>query len=171
MRATIREHLIEALVGLLVVLIALWFVYAAWQRTGGGRGAGAIHVTALFPNVSGIDNGADVRVAGMKIGSVVAEHLDPKSYQAELKLAIDPNVHVPADSSAAITSEGILGRSYIALIPGGDPAPLKDGDTIVDTQGSIDLMSMVGQLINKTGSSGGAAAAPSGAASRSAPAP
>jgi phospholipid/cholesterol/gamma-HCH transport system substrate-binding protein len=161
MRAAIREHLIEALVGLLVVLVAVWFIYMAWQRTGGGRGRRAIHVTALFPNVSGIDNGADVRVAGMKIGSVESQRLDPKTYQAELTLAIDRDVHVPADSSAAITSEGILGRSYIALIPGGDPQPLKDGATIVDTQGSIDLMGMVGQFINKSGSSGGASAAPS----------
>ena len=160
MRATVREHLIEALVGLLVVLLAVWFMYSAWQRTGGGREAGAIHVTALFPNVSGIDNGADVRVAGMKIGSVESQRLDPKTYQAQLTLAIDRDVHVPADSSAAITSEGILGRSYIALIPGGDPAPLKNGDAIADTQGSIDLMGMVGQFINKSGSSGGATSTP-----------
>jgi phospholipid/cholesterol/gamma-HCH transport system substrate-binding protein len=169
MRATIREHLIEALVGLLVVLVAVLFIYIAWQRTGDGRGARAIHVTALFPNVSGIDNGADVRVAGMKIGSVESQRLDPKNYQAELTLALDRDVHVPADSSAAITAEGILGKSYIALIPGGDPAPLKDGATIVDTQGSIDLMGMVGQFINKSGSSGGAAAPKSGAAPAAAP--
>lgn len=169
MRAAVREHLIEALVGLLVVVVAVLFIYTAWQRTGGVRGAGAIHVTALFPNVSGIDNGADVRVAGMKIGSVESQRLDPKSYQAELTLAIDKDVHVPADSSAAITSEGILGRSYIALIPGGDPAPLKNGDTIADTQGSIDLMGMVGQFINKSGSSGGASTAPSTPAPAPAP--
>lgn len=161
MRAAVREHLIEALVGLLVVLVAVWFIYMAWQRTGAGRGANAIHVTALFPNVAGIDNGADVRVAGMRIGSVESQRLDPKSYQAELTLAIDRGVHVPADSSAAITSEGILGRSYIALIPGGDATPLKNGDVIADTQGSIDLMGMVGQFINKSGSSGGGSAAPS----------
>ena len=169
MRAAVREHLIEALVGLLVVMLAVWFIYMAWQRTGGGRGADAIHVTALFPNVAGIDNGADVRVAGMKIGSVESQRLDPKSYQAELTLAIDRNVHVPADSSAAITSEGILGGSYIALIPGGDPAPLKNGDTIADTQGSIDLMGMVGQFINKSGSPGAGGNTP--ATSTPAPAP
>jgi phospholipid/cholesterol/gamma-HCH transport system substrate-binding protein len=163
MRAAVREHLIEALVGLLVVLVAAWFMYMAWQRTGGGNGADAIRVTALFPNVSGIDNGADVRIAGMKIGSVASQRLDPKTYQAELTLAIDRGVHVPADSSAAITSEGILGKNYISIIPGGDPAPLKDGATIVDTQGSIDLMGMVGQFINKSGSSGGSAAAPGAA--------
>jgi phospholipid/cholesterol/gamma-HCH transport system substrate-binding protein len=164
MGATLREHLIEALVGLLVVVVAVLFIYIAWQRTGGSPDGDAIHVTALFPNISGIDNGADVRVAGMRVGSVESRRLDPKSYQAELTLAIDRDVHVPADSSAAITSEGILGGSYIALVPGGDPAPLKDGDVIADTQGSIDLMGMVGQFINKTGSSGAAATPQSGAA-------
>jgi phospholipid/cholesterol/gamma-HCH transport system substrate-binding protein len=164
MRATLREHTIEALVGLLVVLVAVWFIVMAWQRTGGGAAGRSIHVTALFPNVAGIDDGADVRVAGMKVGTVLSQRLDAKSYQAELTLAIYRNVHVPADSSAAITSEGIMGRSFVALIPGGDPAPLKDGSVIADTQGSIDLVGMVGQFINKTGSgparTGAAPAAP-----------
>jgi len=164
MRAAVREHMVEALVGLLVVLVAAWFILMAWQRTGGDRGARSIHVTALFPNVAGIDNGADVRIAGMKICSVVSQNLDPSSYQAKLTLALNRDVKIPADSSAAVTSEGIMGRSYIALIPGGDPAPLKDGATITDTQGSIDLMGMVGQFINKSGSHAQAPPVPSGAA-------
>ena len=164
MRAAVREHMIEALVGLLVVLVAVWFILMAWQRTGGGHGGASIYVTALFPNVAGIDNGTDVRIAGMKIGSVVSQRLDPTTYEAKLTLALDRGVKVPADSSAAVTSEGILGRSYIALIPGGDPTPLKNGSTITDTQGSIDLMSMVGQFINKSGSHAQGTPAPSGAA-------
>lgn len=164
MRSAARENMVEALVGLLVVMVAAWFIFMAWQRTGGGSGASAIHVTALFPNVAGIDNGADVRIAGMKVGSVVSQSLDPASYQAKLTLALDRDVKVPADSSAAVTSEGILGRSYIALIPGGDQTPLKSGDTITDTQGSIDLMGMVGQFINKSGSHAQGTPAPSGAA-------
>ena len=54
---------------------------------------------------------------------------------------------------AAITSEGFLGATFVSLVPGGDTAPLKDGDTIADTQGAMDLMSMVGQFINKSGGS------------------
>jgi len=70
-----------------------------------------------------------------------------------MTLAIDPAVKLPSDSSAAITSEGLLGSTFISLIPGGDSVPLKDGDTIADTQGAMDLMSMVGQFINKSGGS------------------
>jgi phospholipid/cholesterol/gamma-HCH transport system substrate-binding protein len=151
MKSRFKENAGEALVGLLVVLLAVWFIWFAWARTGGGEKAGAIHVTALFPNTSGVNVGTDVRVAGLKIGSVTNQRLDPQSYQVAVTLALDPKVKLPADSSAAITSEGLLGSTFIALLPGGETVPLKDGDMIADTQGPIDLMSMVGQFINRSG--------------------
>jgi phospholipid/cholesterol/gamma-HCH transport system substrate-binding protein len=152
MKALFRENLGEAIVGLFVVLFAAWFVFFAWARTGGGTKAGAIHVTALFPNSTGVSVGSEVRVAGMKIGTVTDQALDPQSFQVKMTLALDPAIKLPADSSAAITSEGFLGATFVSLIPGGDPQRLKDGGTIADTQGAMDLMSMVGQFINKSGS-------------------
>ncbi len=169
MRSLAREHGAEALIGLLVVLVAVWFGWFAFQRTGGGRVANAIQVSALFPNASGINAGTDVRVAGIKIGQVAAVKLDPKSFQAEVTLAIDPGSKLPDDSSAAITSEGILGGTYMNLIPGGSSTPFKNGDMILDTQGSVDLMSMVGQFINKSGGDS-AKAAPASATPAAAPA-
>lgn len=167
MSSAIKEHAAEALIGLLVVIIAVWFVFYAWGRTGGGNAVGGITVDAQFQNASGVKVGTDVRVAGLKIGSVTAQTLDPKTYMADVTLALDPATKIPSDSSAAITSEGILGGTYIALVPGGDPTPLKTGDVIVDTQGSLDLNSLIGQFINKSGGSaasgGGAAAANSAA--------
>jgi phospholipid/cholesterol/gamma-HCH transport system substrate-binding protein len=164
MRAQFREHGVEALIGLLVVLLAVWFVHFAWLRTGGGNASGAIHVTAQFQNVSGVNVGTDVRVAGIKVGQVASVRLDPKSYQADVTLALDPAAKVPDDSSALITSEGILGGTYMSLVPGGSATPLKSGDVILDTQGSVDLMSMVGQFINKSGGSAGAPPAGNSAA-------
>ena len=157
-----KSPLPEALVGLLVVLFAAWFAWFAWDKTGGGARAGATEVTALFPNASGVSVGTDVRIAGLKVGSVAAQKLDPRSFQVETTLAIDPKIHVPSDSSAAITSEGLLGSTYIALVPGGSATPLKTGDTILDTQGAVDMMSLIGQFINKSGgdAKSGADAAP-----------
>ena len=156
-----RENIGEAIVGLLVVLLAIWFVLFAWDRTGGGEKAGAVRVTALFPNASGVSVGTDVRVAGLKVGSVSGQKLDPQSYQVAVTLALDPSVKLPADSSASITSEGLLGSTFVALTPGGSPTPLKTGDTITDTQGAMDLMALIGQFINK----------PSGDKPAAAPAP
>ena len=144
-----RENGGEALVGLLVVLLAIWFVMFAWDRTGGGTKAGATRVTALFPNASGVSAGTDVRISGLKVGSVTGLALDPESYQVKVAIALDPQVKLPADSSASITSEGLLGSTFVAFTPGGSTTPLKTGDTITDTQGSMDLMALIGQFINK----------------------
>ena len=152
MKAAVRAHLVEAGIGLAVVLAAIAFVLVAAARTGGAGGGDAIRVTALFPAANGISVGTDVRIAGLKVGSVAAQKLEPQSYQAEVTLALDPTVPIPADSSAAITSESLLGGSFVALIPGGSPTPLKEGDTILDTQGSVDMMSLVGSVINRTNS-------------------
>lgn len=161
MRGVFRDNFIEALVGLLVVLLAAWFVFFAWQRTG-GEIRDSITVTALFPAANGVSVGTDVRVAGLKVGQVTGHRLDPQSYQAQLTLALDRDVRIPADSSAAITSEGLLGGNYIALLPGGSQTPLKNGDAILDTQGSVDMMGLVGSLINRSGSGGSNAPPPDG---------
>lgn len=154
MKSLLRENVTEALVGLLVVALAAWFAMFAWDKTGGGARAGATKVVALFPNAAGVNVGTDVRIAGLKVGTVADQHLDPQSYQVAVTLAIDPKVKVPSDSSAAITSEGFLGATYIALLPGGSETPLKTGDMILDTQGATDLMQMIGQFVNGTGKSG-----------------
>lgn len=166
MRALIRENIGEAIVGLLVVILAVWFVIFAWQRTGGGEKAGSIKISAIFPNASGVTSGTDVRVAGLKVGSVTGLSLDPQSFQVKVDIALYPSAKLPADTTAAITSEGLLGSTFIAMNPGGNPTPLKSGDTITDTQGSMDLMALIGQFINKpsTAAAGDSSAAAGGAA-------
>jgi phospholipid/cholesterol/gamma-HCH transport system substrate-binding protein len=149
MKGALRNNLGEALVGLAVVLLAAWFVAYAWGRTGGGAKAGGVDIAALFPNASGVNVGTDVRVAGLKVGSVTKLALDPQSYQVKVSISFEPSIKLPSDSSAAITSEGLLGATFIAFTPGGSTVPLKNGDTITDTQGSLDLMSLIGQFINK----------------------
>ena len=168
MRAIFRENIGEAIVGLLVVILAVWFVMFAWNRTGGGERAGSIKVTAVFPNASGISQGADVRISGLKVGSVLGLSLDPQSYQVKVQIALNPDVKLPADSSAAITSEGLLGSNFVQFTPGGSPTMLKTGDTITDTQGAMDLMALIGQFINKpsTPAAGDAAAGGNTAAAK-----
>ncbi len=163
MRALLKDNIVEAFIGLVVIAVAVGFVVFAYNRTGAGAGGGYT-LAARFPNVTGVSTGTDVRVSGMKVGTVTGSRLDAKTFQAVLDLSIDPKVRLPVDSSAAITSEGILGGSYISLTPGGDPKTLKPGDEIDDTQGATDLMGLIGSYINRTGT------APEDAAGAAAPA-
>ncbi|MCG2842143.1 outer membrane lipid asymmetry maintenance protein MlaD [Sandaracinobacter sp. RS1-74] len=158
----LKDHVAEALTGLAVVAIAIWFLVFALGRTG-STGTDSYSLTARFPNAAGIAVGSDVRVSGLKVGTVTRQKLDPASFQAVVTLTVDKAVQLPLDSSAAITSEGLLGGSFIALVPGGDSEHLAPGDEITDTQGATDLMGLIGSVINRSGekaSDGDAAAQP-----------
>lgn len=146
----LKEHVAEALAGLAVVAIAVWFLIFALGRTG-STGTDSYKLTARFPNAAGISVGSDVRVSGLKVGTVTQQKLDPASFQAVVTLTVDKAIRLPLDSSAAITSEGLLGGSFIALVPGGDSEHLAPGDEITDTQGSTDLMGLIGSVINRSG--------------------
>ena len=151
MRALFKDNIVEALVGLIVVIVAIGFVVVAYGRTQAGGAADGYVLKARFTNVSGVSPGTDVRMAGIKIGKVAGQSLDPASYQAVLDLSIDKALKLPIDSSAAITTEGILGGTFIALTPGGEAVTLKPGEEIVETSGATDLMALIGGFVNKSG--------------------
>jgi phospholipid/cholesterol/gamma-HCH transport system substrate-binding protein len=147
-----RERTIEAMAGLGVVVAAGLFLAYALDRSGSGPSSGGRYeLTARFPSVAGIAPGTDVRIAGLKVGSVSTARLDPATWQAVVTLRINRDVTLPADSSAAVTQEGLLGGNFVALIPGGDTELLRPGDEITDTQGATDLMALVGQVVNRSG--------------------
>ncbi len=151
MAGTLKDNLLEAVIGLLVVVLAAGFVVYAAGRTGAGGGNDGTMLVARFPNIAGVNPGTDVKVAGVKVGRVVALELDPGSYQAVVRLSVDRGLKLPIDSSAAITSEGLLGGNYVALTPGADSAMLKDGGEIVETSGAPDLMGLIGSVVNRSG--------------------
>jgi phospholipid/cholesterol/gamma-HCH transport system substrate-binding protein len=146
-----KTNLVETAVGAVVILIAAVFFTFAYTVSGIGKGTGGYQLTAEFDNASGIGIGSDVRMSGIKIGSVTSQSLDPTTYQAVLRLSIDRTVTLPDDTSAKISSEGLLGSNFIALEPGGSDVKLADGERIVYTQGAIDIWSLVSQFMFDSG--------------------
>lgn len=153
-----QSNLVETLIGAIVVVIASAFLYYGYS-TSGMRSAAGYHVKAEFDRVDGLANGSDVRLSGIKIGTVVNQRIDQQNYQAVVTMSLAPDVKIPDDSSAKITSEGLLGSNYISLTPGGSTDYLKEGGEIEFTQGSVDLMGLIGQALFSTGSSKGSKSA------------
>ncbi len=145
-----QSNLVETLIGAVVVIIAGVFLFYGYS-TSGMRSTAGYHVKAEFDRVDGLANGSDVRLSGIKIGTVVAQRIDPSNYQAIVTLSLAPDVKIPDDSSAKITSESLLGSNYISVTPGGSSEFLKDGSEISFTQGSVDLMGLISQAIFSTG--------------------
>ena len=104
-------------------------------------------LTARFLKVGGLNVGADVMINGIKIGTVVGQHLDAENYDAEIKMSIAPDVKLPKDSVATISSNGLMGNKFIKIEPGKSKDILVDGDVITNTRDFKTLEDMVGEVI------------------------
>jgi len=114
-----RMNSVEIIMGAVIIAVAVLFVMFAYDKADLKTVEGYA-VSAKFDRIDGIRRGSDVRMSGIKIGTVTDQLLDPKTYLAVVTLNIDSDAKLPLDTSAAITSDGLLGNKYMALSPGGD---------------------------------------------------
>ena len=141
-----RKNLIETVMGAVVLAVATLFIVFAYSKAEVGKVEG-YEIKAKFDRIDGILAGSDVRMSGIKIGMVTASALDPKTYFANVSMNIRSDIKIPEDTSIAVSSDGLLGDKFLALSPGGSDDMLPPGGEITTTQGSIDLMGLVGQMI------------------------
>lgn len=138
----------ETLIGAVVLAVAGGFlIYAANTADVGVDGSG-YELVANFRKAEGIDVGGDVRIAGVKVGSVSGMTLDPKTYFAKVTFVVDKDVKVPQDSLAKITSASLLGDSYIAIDPGSEELMLEPGEELTITQSSVSIGDLIGKFIH-----------------------
>ena len=141
-----RGNVIEAVMGAVVLVVAAVFLFFAYN-TSQVRAVSGYEVWANFERVDGIREGSDVRISGIKVGSVTSETLDPKTFLATVRLSVDPSVKLPDDTVAEIVSAGLLGDKYLSLVPGGSDKTIEPGGQIRYTQSSVSLEHMIGQMI------------------------
>ena len=140
------SNLVESLIGALVLLVAGWFLVFAYEHTDMASSDGYV-LFARFDRIDGLGIGSDVRMAGIKVGSIVESKLDPKTFQAVVKFSVSSDVSLPVDTAAIVTAEGLLGGTYMNLSPGGMEETLLDGDEISETQDAVDLLGLIGKFI------------------------
>jgi phospholipid/cholesterol/gamma-HCH transport system substrate-binding protein len=156
-------NVIETVMGAVVLVIAALFLFFAYTTSQVGA-VGGYPVTAQFERIDGIRDGSDVRIAGVKVGSVVSESLDPKTYLATVKMSIDTEYKLPDDTVAEIISSSLLGDKYMSLVPGGSDKDIAPGGQIKYTQAPVSLENLIGQMIfSQPGAQKGPGAAGGGA--------
>ncbi|NBR33559.1 MAG: outer membrane lipid asymmetry maintenance protein MlaD [Rhodobacteraceae bacterium] len=142
------ENKAEVALGAVVLAIAIGFVVYLSQSTGLTMGGDSYQIRAGFRTAEGISVGTDVRLAGVKIGAVQDLSLNSETYRAEAVLAIQNDVLIPDDSALTITSEGLLGGHFVEVMPGASFDYLADGGEIIDTQGSVSLVTLLMKFVS-----------------------
>lgn len=133
----------EITVGAAVLALAVGFAVYAGQIAGVGSGGAGYPLVASFRSAEGVSLGTDVRLAGVKVGTVTGIELDAQTFRANTTFTVKDGVSVPDDSSVVISSEGLLGGNFVEILPGGSPFNYEAGDEVLDTQGAVSLISLL----------------------------
>ena len=141
-----KSNTFEAIVGAFVIIISVVFLFFGFS-TMKIQNSDNYDVSALFNRIDWIKIGSDVRMSGIKIGTVVSQELDNSSFEAKVLMSIDSKILIQDDSSAKITSDGLLGGNYISIEPGGSDIYLLNNEEIFFTQDSVDLIGLVGEAL------------------------
>ena len=109
------RNLVETLMGAVVLVVAAYFMVFAYTSTN-VRAVRGYEVIAKFERVDGVATGTDVKISGIKVGTLVDQRLDPETVLAVLRISLDNSVKLPEDTVAQISSEGLLGSNFVALV-------------------------------------------------------
>lgn len=148
-----KKSPIETVLGILVVFVAVSFVFFAARKID-ARPQKGYELTAVFLKSGGLESGSDVRVSGIKIGSVVGLGLTP-DYTALVRMSVRDSVTLPDDTVASVASDGLMGGKFLLLEPGKSEKMLKDGDRIVQTRDFKSLEDIISEVIFLATGTGG----------------
>jgi len=141
-----KEQKIEILVG---VFVAVGLAALAYLSINLGHltvfGPKTYAINAIFTSSSGLKDGDTIEIAGVEVGKVAGISL--KDYNSVVSMDIDSGIKLPDDTIASIRTRGIIGEKFIKLNPGGSETMLKPGDTIINTESSIDIEELVSKYI------------------------
>ena len=138
--------LLETLIGAVVLVVAVGFLIFVYNSTQVSTGTG-YEIVAKFDRVDGLGIGSDVRVGGIKVGTVTDQFIEPDTFLAVVRMSVDSALRLPSDSSAAIVSDGLLGDKYLALTAGAEEDVLDVGGEIRFTQSSVNIESLISELV------------------------
>lgn len=142
----------EVLVGGVVLAAAITFAVYAGQATGLSGSSSGYELNASFRSLEGVNVGTDVRLAGVKIGTVTNVTLNAETYRADTRFSVLDGIEIPDDSAVVIASEGLLGGNFVEIMPGGSLFFFAPGEEIEDTQGAVSLISLLVKFVAGGGS-------------------
>lgn len=139
----------EIAVGAFIVagLAALLMLALQVSNLTGFNDPGGYQVSARFDNIGSLKVRAPVSLSGVRIGRVAGIDIDPITFQAVVRMSLDPAYPLPEDSSASIFTSGLLGEQYVGIEPGGAEDDLANGDEIKLTQSALVLERLIGQFL------------------------
>ncbi len=146
------HNIFETILGAVVLALGGLFLVFAYSSADLNKVKG-YSLTANFPMVDGVKEGTDVKINGVKVGSIEGLKLNTEpgdnQYLVTVKMTLDRSIQIPTDTIALVSSESLLGGKYLSLEPGVDETMIKTDGTgrVTRTQAPLRLDDLIGQMI------------------------
>jgi phospholipid/cholesterol/gamma-HCH transport system substrate-binding protein len=137
----------ETIIGAAVLAVAVGFATYLMRAESVSAPSGAHELHASFRSAEGVSVGTDVRLAGVKIGTVTGVSLDRTTYRADVRFTVPTDLELASDTQALVSTEGLLGGTYLEIVPGGAPDNLEAGSEVVETQGAISVVTLLMKFV------------------------
>ena len=141
-----QRNVIETILGAIVLLIAGMFLVFAYNNSD-LRPVEGYRVIAKFNAIDGLTVGNDVRIGGVKVGTVVEQRVDQQDYLAIVTMTIRPDIKLPKNTRVSVSSDGLLGGKYVKLEPSSDEDLVAAGGELMSTVDVISLEELLGRVI------------------------
>ena len=144
-----KINFLDAVLGFLVLLVTglfIFYIYITIDTKLFKSDGFQLH--ARFDNIDGIVTGSKVKLSGVNIGTVKSISLEPENFFALITMNFDKEFNFPDDTEASVQLEGLLGGSYISILPGGSDVILLNDQEILYTQGSTSLLNLMLKFAN-----------------------
>ena len=141
-----KRSVIETVLGAVVLLVAGVFFFFAYTSSDIKPAVG-YDISARFNAIDGLTEGSDARVGGVKVGTVTDMRVDQTTYQAVVTMTIESNIHLPVDTKAIISSDGLLGGKYVRLDPGHSEKKIADAGVLTKTKDVVSMEELLGKII------------------------
>lgn len=142
-----NRNVIETVLGAVVLLVAGIFLIFAMQFSS-NAGVKGYDLIAEFRAIDGLKLGDEVRLAGVKVGTVTQTVLRKDDYGAVVTMRLEPDVQVSVDSSVAIHTDGLFGGKYLEIQIGGETKNLPPGGRFGFMQDSVIVEELIEKIVN-----------------------
>ena len=137
---------VETIMGIVVLAVATLFMAFAYNVSDLQVVKG-YEIGARFLKVGGLNTGADVRINGVKIGTVLSQKINPEDYMVDVRMSISPEIALPEDSVISVAGDGLMGDKFIKIEPGKSGETISPGTIASNTKDAKSLEDMVGEII------------------------
>ena len=141
-----KKNYFETILGTIIIFFSIFAIVKYYNANSLNFVNESYKLNAKFLKIGGVVIGNDVKLSGVKIGTVSNIELN-NEYFAVVELYINKSINIPSDSMISVNSEGILGNKYLSITPGSligkDLLPNQEIKNVLDYQSIEDQVSKI----------------------------